>query len=245
MTIQASELIPYGSASRPSDDVSTAGGAIDLTDRPEVTQIAAADNVEVLSDGADTRTVTVQGRDSTGAVISEVLTLNGTTPVSSTLQYERILTLTLSASSGSLTATIRRLTGSTLIASIGLNEVTRTTFFRRSSSEAGAVDRVEKFFFKNTNVSLQLNNPVATLTADPAARITMGLALTQNDTVTVANRKAMPAGISFVDDNVAQTLPGTGLAAASGAGIWIKQGLLSADTVKRSTFTVEINGTSV
>ena len=42
--------VRYGAASRPSDDVSLTGGAIDQTDRPDITQLTANAQIAVISD---------------------------------------------------------------------------------------------------------------------------------------------------------------------------------------------------
>lgn len=81
MSITAAELIAYASASLPTDDTSTTGGAIDATRRPVFTDISSAEKLDLASSAADTRNVTIVGRDSTGAVVQETIALNGTTPV--------------------------------------------------------------------------------------------------------------------------------------------------------------------
>jgi hypothetical protein len=69
--------------------------------------------------------------------------------------------------------------------------------------------------------------------------------VTKNDTNTIANRLAVPAGVTFVDDSVQQSVPGTTLEALSDIGIWVEQDLLAADAPIRSTFTHELAGTTV
>lgn len=61
MPIATTDLIFYGSANRPSDDTSLTGGAIATTDRPDITQLTANSVIAVVSDGADTRQVTIEG----------------------------------------------------------------------------------------------------------------------------------------------------------------------------------------
>lgn len=245
MPIAATDLVKYGSASRPSDDVSTTGGAIDTTDRPDITQLTANAVIAVISDGADTRTVTVQGRNAAGAIISDVITLNGAVEAVGVLTFERILTITLSASSGTRTVTVRQGAGGATRATIGLNETTRTSLFRQSASEAGITLRYEKTFWRNNHATLTLNSAQVRLTADPDARIRLGLATTINDTATVANRKAAPAGVTFVDDNVFQTVPGGVLTAGDRIGVWWELNLPANDAAHRTSATDELSGTSV
>lgn len=245
MPIVAADLIPNGSASRPSDDTSTTGGAIATTDRPDFTQLTANALIAVISDGADVRTVTVEGRNAAGAVTTDVITLTGAVEAVGVVTFERILTLTLSASDGARTVTVRQGAGGATRATIGPNETTRTAFYRRSASESGIVIRYEKMFWKNNHATLTLNAAAVVLTADPDARIRLGLATAINDTVTVVNRKTAPAGVSFVDDNVSQSVPGGILAAADRIGTWIEENLPAADTAHRTTFTTQLSGTSV
>ena len=245
MPIAATDLIAYGSASRPSDDTSTTGGAIDTADRPDFTQLTANAVIAVVSDGADTRTVTVEGRNAAGAIDTEALVLNGATEVVGAKTFERILTLTLSATSGTRTVTVKQGSGGATRATIGINETSRTAFFRRSASEAGITIRYEKLFWKNAHATLTLNSASLKLTADPDARIRMGGAPSVNDTATVTNRKTAPASVTFVDDNVAQGVAGGVLAAADRIGTWIEANLPASDAAHRTTFTTELSGTSV
>jgi hypothetical protein len=245
MSIAASDLIFYGSASRPSDDASTTGGAIATTDRPDITQLTANAVIAVVSDGADTRTVTVQGRNAAGAITSEVLTLNGAAEVAGAVTFERILTLTLSASDGARTVTVRQGAGGATRATIGINETTRTSTFRQSASGAGTLIRYEKVFPKNTHATLTLNNAAVKLTADPDARIRCGCAPSINDTATVTNRVTTPASVTFVDDNVSQGVPGGVLTAGDRIGVWVEQNLPGSDVAHRATYTLELSGTSV
>src|SRR5262245_45901398 len=219
MAIAATDLVKYGSSARPSDDVSTTGGAIDTTDRPDIIQLTANALIGVISDGADTRTVTVQGRNAAGAVIQEVITLNGAVEVMGALTFERILTITLQSSSATRTATVRQGTAGPTRATIGINEITRTSLVRQRASQAGIAIRYEKTFWRNNHATLTLNSAQVRLTLDPDSRIRLGLATTINDTVSVANRKTAPPGVSFVDDNVLQSVPGGVLTAGDRFGV--------------------------
>ncbi len=92
MPIVAADIIAYGSASMPDDDVPTGiGGAEDQTIRVVFTDISANDTVEILSSSASdtTQTVTVFGRNTAGEIVSEVETLAGTTPQTTTQSFER------------------------------------------------------------------------------------------------------------------------------------------------------------
>lgn len=247
MPITSAELILFGSANRPEDDATASGGAIATTVRPVFTDFTGNQTIRVSSDGADTRTVTIDGRNTAGANVTEVLTLNGTTPVNGTQVFERISSVDLSATDAARTVTVQtnEATPQT-IGTIPPNELGFYRMFRNSASDpAAAKVRYEKVFWKNTNASLTLNQAQVTLTADPAAKIRMGVATTKNDTTSVANRLTAPTGITFVDDNVAQAVPGNTLEAGSAIGVWIEQTLAAGDAAQKTTFTLKLDGTTV
>jgi hypothetical protein len=244
MPVTSSDLVLYGSANRPTDDTSTSGGAIDTQNRPDFSRMTAAAQLELVSDGADTRQVTVAGRRPDGTSLSETVTLNGTTPVLTTNTFARLLSATLSATSSTRTVTIRQGAGGSTLMTLPPNTLSRSALFRNSASEATAADRHEKVFWRNNHASLALLNAIVTLTADPDARIMIALATAQNDTGSVTNRKTAPAGLTFVDDNVDVAVPGTDLGPGSAIGVWVRQSLPANDVAHDTTFTLQIRGTT-
>ena len=134
MSIVSSELVCYSAASVPEDDSSTSGGAIDTATRPSLTQWSANAVAAVVSDGADTRTVTVTGRLASGVVDSEVLTLTGTSEVVGAKTWERVLKVVLSTTSGSRTVTLKQGSGGSTRATIGINETKSHINFQQSAS---------------------------------------------------------------------------------------------------------------
>ena len=102
MSVSSSDLVIYGSQNIPESDSGTSGGAISTTCRYVFDSSTLAnlleDSVEVLSSNAGdtTQTCSVFGRNSAGSIVSEVLTLNGTTQVSGATTFERILKIVLS-----------------------------------------------------------------------------------------------------------------------------------------------------
>ncbi len=101
MSIIPADMKLYGSATMPDDDTTlNIGGAIDAAKKVEFKDINPTGNLQIVSSAADiTQTVTISGRDAGGAIISEVKTLNGTTPVAMTTNtsWERILKAVKSA----------------------------------------------------------------------------------------------------------------------------------------------------
>lgn len=244
MPVVASDLIAYSPANRPLDDVATGGGAISLLARPGLTQLTAIDDLEAVSSSpADTGVLTVLGRGTDGLLATVSITLAGTTPVINATLLERILSVTF-ASAAAGTITLRRRDGGPIIAIIPAGEQAVSALFKNATGEAGAALRYDKFFFKNVHGSLTLSAAVVRLTADPAAKIRIGLATAKNDSATITNRKTAPGGITFFDDNIDLSVPGTTLEAGSAIGVWVEQGLAAAEAAINSTFTVQITGTS-
>jgi len=244
MPIATTDLVEYLSANHPQDDISLAGGAIALTGRPDVTQLTATSVVAAVSDGADTRTLTVTGRLASGVVDTDALVLTGVTEVVGAKSFERILSLVLSATDGARTVTVRQGAGGATRATIAPTETTRRILFAGAASEAAPTVWYEKTFYRNNHGTLALTSAETKLTADPSAKLEVGIAATKDDTATIANRKTVPAGITFVDDNIAQSVPTGSLGATESIGIWRKLSLLADDAPLKTTSTVQLAGTT-
>lgn len=245
MSIASTDLLFYSCASVPTDDVSTTGGAIDATMRVAFTQFSASAVLSLQSDGADTRNVDIVGRLASGAIATETIALNGTTPVLSANTYERIHSVKAQTTSGTRTLTAKQGSGGSTIATIPVNEKGFHIQFQRSTSESGIATRYEKQFALNNHGSLSLLGAQVTLTTDSQAVIQIGASTTINDTGTVTNRKTAPAGVTFVDDNVAVNVVGTDLAAAAKQGVWIQQTLAANAAAAKATFTLQLAGSSI
>ena len=246
MPIAATDLIPLGSASRPENDVDTSGGAIDTGDRPSPCILAANDTLEILSSAAGdtTQTVTITGRGADGAILSDVQTLSGTTPVAMTGTFERVLKVVMSATAVGI-VTIRRASAGATVDTIPIGEVGFFGMFIKSASESGATTRYEKIFWKNDHATLTLNDAELELTADPSSKITVGATVAKDDSTSVSNRKATPGGVSFVDDGVAISIPTGILAAGEAIGLWILMSLDADDSPLKTSHTTQLAGTSV
>lgn len=245
MSIAAADLKFYQAANHAEDDASIQGGAIATAGKVEFTQFTANAVAEVVSDGADVRTVTVHGRLATGARDSEAIVLTGAAPVAGAKTWERILKVVMSASDGARTVSVKQGAGGAVRATIEPNVTSARAFFIDSASGAAQVIRYEKLFAKNTHGTLTLNSAAIKLTADPAARIRVGAAPSKADAATTANRISAPASVTFVNDNVSQGVPTGALAAGETIGVWSEQDLPASDAANRSSFTLEISGTTV
>jgi hypothetical protein len=251
MSIVASELILYGSASRPEADTGTVGGAIDLTARPFDSDTMSADDVEAVSSNAGdtTQTLTVRYRDASGVIQSIVITLNGTTVAhtTGTLAMERLIEATLSATCAG-TITLRKEGVGATQHSFAPGELKAYRMF--ISAVSGAAEKIyyEKVFFKNTNATLALQTAIVDCTADPAAVITVALEDAQNDNNSAATRLTLPTGLEaggFVTENTDINVPGTNIAAASYIGVWVKMILAANNAAIKNTHTLRLRGQSV
>src|ERR1700749_2752744 len=92
MSVLPSDIVVYGSANMPEADGAINGGAVDFSRRVAFYDIAPVGNCDVISSSAaDTATkMTYYGRDATGAIQSQTLTLNGQSWVTGYQSLERL-----------------------------------------------------------------------------------------------------------------------------------------------------------
>jgi hypothetical protein len=245
MPIATTDLKKYGAAGRPEDDTATSGGAIDAACVLEVTQMASTTTLEAVSSNAgDTQTLTIYGRDASGAIVSQALALTGTTVKAFTQTFERFLKATLSgAPAGNVTI---RLTGAgATVVVIPVGKTAAAVMFINAASETAQTIRYEKEFWKNEHASLTLTTATLKLTADPSASIRIGVEAAKNGSQSVANRKTTPGSVTFVDDSVAQAVPGNQLEAASAIGVWIEMTRGASAAAIKTSFTTELAGMTI
>jgi hypothetical protein len=246
MSVASADLVAYHAATQSDVDGVPVGGAIDPLRRPDFTQPAAPDTLEVVSSAAGdtTQTMTVVGRDSQGRVVSQTVTLNGTTavPLGSLGTVQRVLSAELSATCTG-TVTVRRSDHTTAVRAIPAGERGFSAIFRKDpASSVVEIDYYAKFFWKNTNGSNALLAAQVSDAANPSGLILFGLAASQNDAGTAANRQTAPAGVVFADTPT--NVPGTDLAATAAIGVWLKLPLVAGQAAVNSSYTSSIAGTS-
>jgi hypothetical protein len=250
MSILSTDLLLYGSAGIPTTDVASSGGAIDATRRPVFTQLLANSVLTYISNSADKRTVTATGRDSTGAVQTETITLNGAITVSGAQVFERLQSVNCQNSGTGQQVTIGGSgigSGGGGLAIIPANEIGFFMMFQNAFSTSSTQNRYEKTFWKNNNGSLTLTSATVTLSADPSGVLQLGLATATNDSVSLGNRLgSAPGGVSFVGVGVAQSIPSGGnLASTVAIGTWILQALAVNNAPIRNSFTTQLAGNTV
>lgn len=250
MSILTTDLIAYASASNPTTDSGTVGGAIDLLRFIDFTQMTGNDTIQAVSSSAGdtTQTITVTGRDAAGnVVVSSATTLTGTTAVTITGlgTVERILKAELSATAAG-TVTVRSTTGPgtnfSRVIPIGQRGFF-AIFQQGASSPGGAVTYYAKFFWKNTNGTLALTSAQVLESADPSTLIAHGLEGTLNDTNTATNRITAPGGITFAS-TAANVANSQSLTAGSQQGTWLRLSLGTGQAAQRTTYTSQLTGNS-
>jgi hypothetical protein len=98
MSVLPSDIVVYGSANMPEADDAINGGAVDFSRRIAFYDIAPAGNLDVISSSSsDTATkMAFYGRDATGVIQNQTLSLNGQTWVTGSQPLERLLYAALS-----------------------------------------------------------------------------------------------------------------------------------------------------
>lgn len=246
MPIVAADLKGYLSANMPENDTAASGGAISTAGKFEITDLAANDALEALSSSAgDTMNLTLTARNAAGAIVSEAKALTGVTAISFTvLATIKDFLKALLASAAAGTITIRRATAGPTVCTLEPTVTKAIRLLYDSTSEVGITLRYEKIYYRNTHATLTLTSAAIKLTSDPAARYRIGGAATIDDTVSVATRKTAPGGITFVDDNVSQSVATGQIAAASAIGIWVEQNLPANDPAHDNTLSIELAGST-
>lgn len=249
MAVADSDLVFYLAANMPEDDTSTSGGAIDTAARLLDQQLGSSDTVDVVSDGADTRDVVITGRDASGSIVSETLTLNGTTPVTGSQTFERILKIVLSATDASRTVTVSDGdSGDGTLHTFNPNETDARILFYDASSSSSQEVRYEKVFAKNENGSSALTNAEVQNTSDPESLFDIALAATKDDSVSVADRTTEPGAADLVGEWTAENtfigVPTGDLGAGEAIGVWFRMTLAADEAAGKNNVDPEIQGTS-
>jgi len=246
VAIAASDLKLHLAASKPEDDVSTTGGAIDTSGRVLEDNFSGAAQPEVVSDNAgDTQDCTITGRSSSGATISETNALTGTTPVLFSNSFERIHKVEL-ASTATGSITVKEGTGGTTRHTFASGEdLAQVLFINAEAEEAGgsSVVRYEKVFVKNssgTDAALNVENSIAD--AGLVGEYALEIEDAKGDNNSVANRLAEPTGNTADAWSAGPTtIPGTDLDAGQEIGVWVRQTLAAGDAAALESPTVTVD----
>jgi hypothetical protein len=139
MSVLPSDIVAYGAADMPEADGAAVGGAVDFTSRVAFYDIAPTGTVDAVSSSAsDTATqITYFGRDGTGVVQSQIMTLNGTTPVIGSQSLERLLYAAASGGGG-LTKPIATVGGTAAVGDLAL--YAHTAVISAHTAQAGSAN---------------------------------------------------------------------------------------------------------
>lgn len=264
MSVLTTDLVAFGCLVPPTPDntgdaTSNIGGGIDATRRVIFTNVLpSAQTVKIKSSAADTRFLRITGRKADGTLITENLQLNGTTAVTSTNTFDRILKVdaynaantTLDTGSATLTISVFENDGTTLVASWGGTAATSSEvgfygFFIASSSDPVATKtRYEKFFYKNMNATFALQNPTIQLTADTSTVLTIAVENANGGTTTTTNRLTAPGAAMTAFGTTAITVPAGSIAAGAAVAVWVKQALAVGNAPISASFQTTIQGQS-
>lgn len=220
-------------ASRPDDDVSTVGGAADPAARPIDNQPSAASDIAMVSDGTDTRSVTLEYEDAGGEVQTAVQSLSGTTEVTFGASTADILRITAASADANRTVTIREGAGGVTLHTLNPNETEAIKPFRKAEAGDAEKDYQEKYFLLNNGDPVRLLDYAEF--ADPDAAIAFALEGVVNGTGTTANRLTAP-GLTFDSSPKSGGDLGTGDA----QGIWYRQTVAAGAGRGAGTWTTRV-----
>ena len=110
----------------------------------------AATQMHLASSNGDTATITINGLDANYAVVSELVTLNGTTPVVTTNSFLRVNSMSVAVGSPTGTITLKDLTDTTIYAQINAG-------VGRTQAALYTVPAGYTFFLSRIDINTSLN----------------------------------------------------------------------------------------
>lgn len=248
-TFSASDdIIPYCAQSHPTGDGGAPGGEINLLMRAVFTDLAANDEVEIVSDSASdtTQSCTIKGRDSSGDLVQETATITGTTPVvfSTMGAIDNIESVELSGPCLGV-VTVRRDGAAGDIGDIPAGEIGfRRIFAYAYPHPTSAKTYYEKIFIKNNHPTETLQNAVVSENADPEAQVAFTLDAAVNDDSFATNRLTTPSS-SDTDpdtfDGTDKNVPGLNLDPGDAIGVWLEMTVPAADTLFFSSYSLDLD----
>ena len=198
MSVVNTDLVIYTSENMPEGNTTVAGGDINTGIRASYDDPSSPSQITVYSSSAsDTgQNISFFGRTLAGIDINESLSLNGTTNVTTSYTYDRILKANLSNVA----------TGIITVSGNSVNKITDIPIgesgFRRPFYDATAIADLpktyyEKIFVKNNNtISALTEAKVIPVNSGLASKIQFGLEANKKADQSIANREAVPTGIA-------------------------------------------------
>lgn len=244
MAITAADLKSYCALSRPNDDSSVGGGAIDVTMRLLNSIILGNARVRFLSSSAsDVSTAVIRGKGLGGQSLIEEIVLNGTTAIKGKLPFDTVTEIRLSSAAiGSIA--VRNDETSALFHTIAVGEKGAGSLFKYAT--AGYVDgaiRYDKLFIKNTHATDSISLGSVVLTENEETVYEIGVDLSINGSLSISDRLTAPTGITFYNDSITVNFPAT-LTHGQAIGVWVKQTLVFRGLPEDNTVILTVNGMS-
>jgi len=247
MSVVNTDLVIYTASDMPENNTSIVGGNINSGIRASFDDPSSSSPIIIYSSsGTDTsQNLTLTGRGGGGTVISESLALNGTSNITSTYTYNRILTASLDAIAvGDITVS-----GSTVnkITDIPVGESGfRRPFYDATASVDTSKTYYEKVFIKNNNTTTELTDAqVIESNNGLAAKISFGLEDTKKSNQTIANREAVPTGITGGFGAGPSGIMNNLLSTGDYQGVWLKLSVDANEASINSFYEVQVSGTTV
>jgi len=246
MSVTSSDIVVYASQNMPEDDTTISGGAIDSGVRVVFTDIVATDTIQATGSASDSGTLTITGRNAAGAVVTESLGLSGTTIVSGTQSFERILKV-FNDEAASGTITLQDATTDANIGSIYANESGfRRPYYGATANAVGGGDKTlyEKVFVANNNsVNALLSTSIAEVSSGLYTNIDFALESTIKDTTSATDRTTAPTGVGIYGVGPSG-IPGTDLNPLEYEGMWLKFSLTAGTAAANSYYQFTVDGSS-
>jgi hypothetical protein len=202
MPVTASQIKFYAAQNTPADNSTLTGGDINSGLLVAFTDIGPVDKMEFVSNGgANVGDMLVIGRDSTGQIISETITLAGETPVEGTLDFERVLIALYDNETYTGIIIMRDSSTSGEIITLENGETgIRRVFYDATANAVGGGDITfyEKFFVMNTNpTNTFLDVTFTEVVSGLTGLVDFGLENRLANPQTIVNRLTAPTGVSL------------------------------------------------
>ena len=245
-SVISSDLVVYTAATMPENDSSSVGGDINSGVRASFDDPSSPVSIVTYSSStSDTgQALTLTGRTTAGTIVAESLSLNGTSNVTSTYTYERLL-------KGYLNSTA---VGSVTISGNGVNVVTsipvgesgfRRPFYDATASVDSAKTFYEKFFVQNTTSIATLKSAnIIEVSNGLYSKISFALEDTKQSNQTISNRLSVPTGVTGGFGSGPSGVVDSALLAGDYQGVWFKLSLDAGETAQNSFYEVQVSGTT-
>jgi hypothetical protein len=244
MSVTSQDIAIYTSQNMPQDDTSIAGGSINSGIRVVFTDIVSTGVISASSNSAsDSGTLSIVGRDAAGVILSENISLSGTSDSIGVANFERILSCQLdSASNGTVSISGTQLVGNIFPTESGFKRV----FYDATANDGGGPDKTlyEKVFVKNNNSTTALQDGfISEVSTGLYSIIEFGLEKSYGYNESVVNRLTAPTGVTSYGDN-SSGVADTNLGPLDAQGVWLKLFLAAGTSSTNSFYRLQVQGTT-